>query len=134
VLKSIILFGCGSVFLLAACAQAEPVVSTSVCELANVGQSISGRRVHLVAVYTTDLLEHSSLNDPRCPKKFLEPFDPKSLSDPTVAAFDKAVIGNPADLRLRQFKIDTTGRFESALQNGSSGRFYIEKIWSFKRL
>jgi len=34
---------------------------------------MNGQRVRLNAVYLTDLLEGGSLNDPRCPKRYLDP-------------------------------------------------------------
>lgn len=118
-----------------ACAQTAPPINTSICELAKIGHKMNGHRVRMTAIYTTDLLEHSSLNDPRCQDQFLEPYDSREQKpDPSVEAFNKAVIGNINDLHLRQFAIDVTGTFVWKPSAKSPGRLYINKIWSFKRL
>jgi hypothetical protein len=121
-----------------ACAQPGET-RTSVCELAKAGDRMNGHQVRLVAVYTTDLLEHSSLDDRRCPKQYLEPdwtmLQKNARHDPSLNAFDKALYGRAPDYReLTQFSIDVSGKFVWEAGDKPHGTLIFEKIWSFKRL
>lgn len=120
-----------------ACAQPGET-RTSICKLVQSGRKMSGQHVRLTAVYLTDLLEGSSLNDPRCPKKYLDPDWTGSRGnaphDVSLDAFDKALYARPDDPKLTQFSIDVSGKFVWQAGRKPHGTLMFEKIWSFKRL
>lgn len=116
-----------------ACAEPQET-RTSICELVKYGEKMNGQRVRLRAIYLTDLLELSSLNDPHCPKQAVAP-DWKSSRDPSLDAFDRVLFGRPPDYReMTQFSIDVSGKFVWNANGKPHGALMFEKIWSFKRL
>jgi hypothetical protein len=120
-----------------ACAQPGET-RTSICELVKSGEQMNGRHVRLTVVYLTDLLEGSSLNDPRCPKQYLDPdwtaLQKNALHNPSLDAFDKALYAHPDDIKLTEFVIDVSGKFVWRAGDKPRSTLIFEKIWSFKRV
>ena len=110
-------------------------LKTSICQLLRHEKQYDGRYVRLTAVYETDLQEHSSLSDRRCPNFYVAPYDSHvGPTDGSLAAFDKALIGRFNDLSLRRFIVDLSGQFSLRTGDTPHGAVTIYKIWSYKRL
>lgn len=107
---------------------------TTLCDLAEHGQSFSGQQVRLTVIYMSDLQERSLLLDRRCPMVRLAPYDSTETPDPSVKSFDEALRGRLDDLELRQFVVDVSGRFTWHGHGEPYGSLEIQKVWSFKRI
>jgi hypothetical protein len=105
----------------------------TLCRLVKDGIQMNGRQVRMTVIYSTDLLEHTSITDPRCPRSYAVSYDdPNHPEDPSLASFNRAVEGQYDDLSERKFLIDLTGIFmwrRSAIPHGA---IIFRKIWSFK--
>lgn len=109
---------------------------TSICELQQHRDKSSGVRVRLTAIYSSDLLERSTLSDDRCPMVIMVPFDaPKRNQDlSSMRLFNKALEGGGiSDRSLRIFEVDISGKYVWRKNEQIHGAIYIEKIWSFSK-
>ena len=108
-------------------------IRTSICQLALDGAQMQGRRVRLTATYSTDLLEHSSLNDRRCPRVYLVP-NWDGSHDTSIGIFDTELYAHPNESALTQYRIDVSGKFSWHADAKPHGELVFEKVWTFKRL
>ncbi|QAY75218.1 hypothetical protein [Sphingosinicella sp. BN140058] len=127
---------------LAAAACASPMevprdLETSLCALVRAGPAMDGRRVRVSAVYSTDMLEHSSLIDPSCPREVADldwvTTDARGPKDPETARFDREIF-SLYDSHSESFHMDVSGTFTWRVGRRPKGQVFIEKTWSYHRL
>lgn len=124
-----------------ACTWSHPLAITSlapkvtVCDLYKNAKAMSGRSVRLVAIYTTDRVENSTLTDSHCSKIWITPYDATTNVDRrSLRKFDDAVQGNLSDSGLRVLYVDLIGKYILNSKKSQYGEFYIEKVIQFERL
>jgi hypothetical protein len=101
--------------------------------LARDNAQMHGRQVRLTAIYSTDLSEHSSLNDRHCPNSYLEP-NWDASRDASVGLFDEALYAHPNDPEPIRYRIDVSGQFWWHSGARPYGELIFGKVWSFERL
>jgi hypothetical protein len=105
----------------------------TLCSLVKGGIQMNERQVRMTVIYSTDLLEHTTITDPRCPRSYAVPYDDQNHpEDPSLASFNRAVEGQYDDLSERKFLIDVTGIFMWRTSETPHGAIVFRKIWSFK--
>jgi hypothetical protein len=107
---------------------------TSICKLQVAGEKLNGRDVRITAVFLSDLFEHSTLVDRRCPQLSFDPIQTKKPRDPSLEAFDKALAPDSFPPRIVRFIIDVSGKFVWNAKGNRPGGVIFEKIWEFKRV
>ena len=106
-------------------------LETSVCELANSGQRLSGARVSLTAISITDLRHGSMLKDDKCPSAFVDVIiSDDHQHDPDIEAFSNAILRDSTKNGLRVFNVRLSGVF---VRKGQSGVLTINHIFSFSK-
>jgi hypothetical protein len=136
---------CGSIYFATSCSvialsAGDPLTAgltvTSICKLSEGGRRLSGAHVRVTAIYSSDLLERSTITDDDCPSVILVPYDAPDakLDSASMRRFNNALQGELSDRSLRKYLVDVSGKYVWRENEIPHGAIYIEKVWSFKRL
>jgi hypothetical protein len=105
----------------------------SICELAKSPDFFDGKLVRVRAIYVTDLVEHSALIDDQCRGTSFPLYEPENGSrHRSIGNFDRAVLGDVQDLKLRMFEIEFSARFHRN-DASSGGRLEMTRVWTYAR-
>lgn len=113
--------------------QTEAILT--ICKLHDRAEEFGGRSVRLTAVYTTDLHHVGVFKDRDCPSRYLDfkKVD-QQTQDPSVDAFEDAVITNFPAYKSAAFRVQMTGVYLPATAERRRESFEVHTIESFRRL
>ncbi len=108
---------------------------TSICALERQHAQLQGRRVRIKAVFITDVLEHSTLMDERCPSVKMDLLPTANTPpDESVRQFEIAIHKSLWDPVPGVFAVDISAEFLWRAEAQPHGAVRMTKVWHLKRL
>jgi hypothetical protein len=110
-------------------------IQSSICFIHNNHSKMNGKIVYISAIYTTDLIENSTLTGFNCKNVKFAPYDAETnVNKESMKNFDVAVRGDLSDSSLRVFYVRLIGKYIWEPHVKPNDRIYIMEVKYFKRL